>query len=43
MFEKEFHGSDGVVKIPINSEDHEYLGSISGKFGASLFFSKYFS
>lgn len=33
MFEEKFHGSDGVVKIPIHSADHEYLGSLSGKLG----------
>lgn len=37
MFEKEFHGSDGIVKIPIHSADHEYLGSLSGKLNAFLF------
>ncbi|KAK7585859.1 hypothetical protein V9T40_000038 [Parthenolecanium corni] len=32
MFEEKFHGSDGVVKIPIHSADHEYLGSLSVKY-----------
>lgn len=31
MFEKKFHGSEGLIKIPIHSVDHEYLGSLSGK------------